>query len=275
MKKLVRASATAVTAAFLLTGCTLFGSMGGGATPTVEPTSSSTASSTSTADSTATAEPTDNAEHGGKFSVAYACRLADSRTFTEAPSDLKEIWALGDDVLRCTGTSNGGNQFSATEQDALDTLGQASTDDDEDVAPDDQRLADLYGLCATPGFYFAITPGISTDEQASQIEAALLLCPEHPDVNQAKTSLKTYTANVKAGNDGTRFKDGVWKVGEDIKAGTYKPEAPGENCRWFRYDSSGKWIESSYDKAQVDIVVTIDPTDATFESRNCGYWRAS
>ncbi|WP_424464864.1 hypothetical protein [Pseudoclavibacter helvolus] len=272
MKKLVRTSAVALTAMFLLSGCALVGQMSGGEAPEVEGTSStSTETASPTTDDT---NPSASAD-AGDFAVTYACRMADSRSFDEAPSELSEIWALGDDVTRCTGKSNGGSTFSATEQEALDALGQAATDDDKDAAPDDVRLADVYALCATPGFYFAISPGISTDEQASQLEAALILCPEHPDADSARTSLNTYDANVTAGNDGTRFNDGVWKVGEEIKPGTYKPEAPSDTCRWFRYDAKGDWIESSYDKSQAEIVVTIDATDDTFESRNCGYWRAS
>ncbi|MBS3180272.1 MULTISPECIES: hypothetical protein [unclassified Pseudoclavibacter] len=270
MKKLVRTSAVALTALFLLSGCALVGQMSGGETPEVETTSTSESTPGAPGETT----PSESSDPGA-FAVSYACRMADTRTFAEAPSDLAEIWALGDDVTRCTGKSNGGTTFSETEQKALDALGQAATDDDKDVAPDDVRLADVYALCATPGFYFAISPGISTDEQSSQLEAALILCPEHPDAESARTSLNTYEANVTAGNDGTRFNDGVWKVGDEIKPGTYKPETPSDNCRWFRYDDKGEWIETSYDKTQAEIVVTIDAKDSTFESRNCGYWRAS
>ncbi|VXA98360.1 hypothetical protein [Pseudoclavibacter sp. 8L] len=272
MKKLMRSSALAFTALFLLSGCALVDQMSGNEAPEVETTSSATSGTT-------TAAPTETEPAGtgdtGAFAVTYSCRMADTRNFAEAPSDLAEIWALGDDVTRCTGKSNGGTTFSETEQKALDALGQAATDDDKEAAPDDVRLADVYALCATPGFYFAISPGISTDEQASQLESALILCPEHPDADAARTSLNTYDANVTAGNDGTRFNDGVWQVGEEIKPGTYKPESPSDNCRWFRYDDKGDWIESSYDKVQTEIVVTIAATDGTFESRNCGYWRAS
>lgn len=272
MKKLVRTSAVALTALFLLSGCALVDQMTGGQSPEVEATSTSTPETTPAGPGETTPSTSTDA---GAFAVSYSCRMADSRNFTEAPSDLGEIWALGDDVTRCTGKSNGGTTFSETEQKALDALGQAATDDDKEAAPDDVRLADIYALCATPGFYFAISPGISTDEQASQLEAALILCPEAPDADSARTSLSTYDANVTAGNDGTRFNDGTWKVGEEIKPGTYKPESPSDNCRWFRYDDKGDWIESSYDKTQAEIVVTIDATDATFESRNCGYWRAA
>lgn len=272
MKKLVRTSAVALTALFLLSGCALVDQMTGGQPPEVETTSTSSAE---TAPSEPGETPPSTSSDSGAFAVSYACRMADTRTFTEAPSDLAEIWALGDDVTRCTGKSNGGTTFTETEQNSLDALGQAATDDDKEAAPDDVRLADVYALCATPGFYFAISPGISTDEQSSQIEAALILCPEHPDAESARTSLNTYDANVTAGNDGTRFNDGVWKVGEEIKPGTYKPESPSDDCRWFRYDDKGDWIESSYDKPQSGIVVTIDAKDSTFESRNCGYWRAS
>ena len=273
MKHLVRTSAVALTALFLLSGCALVDQVTGGQSPDVEATSTSPAETAPSG----SGEASPSASSGsGAFAVSYACRMADSRSFTEAPSALDEIWALGDDVTRCTGKSNGGTTFTETEQKALDALGQAATDDAKDeAAADDVRLADIYALCATPGFYFGVSPGISNDEQASQIEAALILCPEHPDADATRTSLSTYEANVKAGNDGTRFNDGVWKVGDEIKPGTYKPETPSDTCRWFRYDAEGDWIESSYDKPQAEIVVTIDATDSTFESRNCGYWRAS
>ncbi|PPF75038.1 hypothetical protein [Pseudoclavibacter sp. Z016] len=273
MKKLMRSSALALTALFLLSGCALVNQATGGQSPEVEATSTSSAETTPSGPGE---PPSATSSGSAAFAVTYSCRMADSRSFTEAPSDLAEIWALGDDVTRCTGKSNGGTTFTETEQKALDALGQAATDDaKEEAGADDVRLADVYALCATPGFYFAVSPGISNDEQASQIAAALILCPDHPDADPTKTSLSTYEANVKAGNDGTRFNDGVWKVGSDIKPGTYKPEMPSDTCRWFRYDAKGEWIESSYDKPQAEIVVTIDASDSTFESRNCGYWRAS
>lgn len=65
--------------------------------------------------------------------------------------------------------------------------------------------------------------------------------------------------------------DGIWRVGLDMRPGTYR-SAGGDACNWARlYGFTGN--------SQFDIhlgsgptTVTIGPTDVGFESRRCGSW---
>jgi hypothetical protein len=65
--------------------------------------------------------------------------------------------------------------------------------------------------------------------------------------------------------------DGTWRVGLDIKPGTYRSPG-GDACQWSRlYGFAGNsQIETHLGSGPG--VVTIDPKDAGFESYKCGSW---
>lgn len=65
--------------------------------------------------------------------------------------------------------------------------------------------------------------------------------------------------------------DGTWRVGVDIKPGTYRSSG-GDACYWARlYGFAGNsQIENHVGPGPT--VVTIAPTDAGFESYKCGTW---
>lgn len=73
------------------------------------------------------------------------------------------------------------------------------------------------------------------------------------------------------------FDDGTWIVGTDIAPGTYRSLGPiGDvSCYWKRMSGfSGHYtdtIASDIDSGG-PAVVTIDPTDAGFQSSGCGVW---
>jgi hypothetical protein len=66
--------------------------------------------------------------------------------------------------------------------------------------------------------------------------------------------------------------DGIWRVGIDVQPGTYT--ATGESCYWARLSGfSGDSDEIiANDIVTGPGIVTIDPTDAGFESSRCGAW---
>ena len=70
------------------------------------------------------------------------------------------------------------------------------------------------------------------------------------------------------------FGDGTWVVGADIQPGTYRAR-PVETCVWYRLSGFGG---TSDDTITLDmssagpVIVTIEPTDAGFDSSGCGDW---
>ncbi len=71
----------------------------------------------------------------------------------------------------------------------------------------------------------------------------------------------------------TTFGDGTWRVGVDIPAGTYRTGAS-SGCYAARLSGFGGTIGDIIENefATVSLVVTIDPSDAGFESDGCGTW---
>ncbi len=64
--------------------------------------------------------------------------------------------------------------------------------------------------------------------------------------------------------------DGIWLVGSDIQAGTYRNQGhPG--CYWARLsDVSGEGIVTN--GLGANQVVAVDPSDQAFETAGCGLW---
>ncbi len=66
------------------------------------------------------------------------------------------------------------------------------------------------------------------------------------------------------------FGDGSHPVGVDIPAGTYRNTDSSDSCVWQRLDDEGDEIASD---VSLDVeIVTIETTDATFESAGCTLW---
>jgi hypothetical protein len=76
----------------------------------------------------------------------------------------------------------------------------------------------------------------------------------------------------------TRFADGIWTVGKDVKAGRYKTTVPTDvfSCHWERMrDAVGttqSTIEEGLSRPGTKVTVTIRPGDKLFKSELCGTW---
>jgi hypothetical protein len=72
----------------------------------------------------------------------------------------------------------------------------------------------------------------------------------------------------------TRFDDGVFIVGTDMRAGTYR-STPQDGCYWARLSGfSGELRHTiANDNTDAQAVVRIRSTDKGFESSGCGPWR--
>lgn len=71
------------------------------------------------------------------------------------------------------------------------------------------------------------------------------------------------------------FGDGIWEVGVDIKAGTYRLREPAFFCYWARlrgFGGSLNDIIANGNENDAYGVVTIRSSDAGFESSGCGEW---
>lgn len=70
-----------------------------------------------------------------------------------------------------------------------------------------------------------------------------------------------------------QFGDGVWRVGVDIIAGTYRTEG-GEFCYWERMKDFKAVFESiiANGNSAGPIVIQIEPGDAGFKAQGCGVW---
>jgi len=82
---------------------------------------------------------------------------------------------------------------------------------------------------------------------------------------------------ISAAGSRTSFGDGVWVVGKDIQPGRYRGDNPDYKCTWARLDdlTFGVGHTSGLERSGLFIddqhpVVEIQPTDAAFESQDCG-----
>jgi hypothetical protein len=70
------------------------------------------------------------------------------------------------------------------------------------------------------------------------------------------------------------FGDGTYQVGADIQPGTYRTRAGSPNCYWerLRNFSGGMNGILANGGTSAPAIVTIQPTDAGFNSQGCGTW---
>jgi hypothetical protein len=73
------------------------------------------------------------------------------------------------------------------------------------------------------------------------------------------------------------FGDGMFRVGADIPAGTYRAPNPSGGCYWERLSGfSGSFAEVIANNFTPNTdIVTISPTDIGFKSESCGAWTAN
>jgi hypothetical protein len=69
------------------------------------------------------------------------------------------------------------------------------------------------------------------------------------------------------------FRDGIWRVGKDIGAGTYRSRG-GDGCYWARLRSFSGNLNAIIANANPSgpTVVTLKSTDKGFETSNCANW---
>jgi len=90
----------------------------------------------------------------------------------------------------------------------------------------------------------------------------------------AKSALATPTPTPKP--QFAVIHDGIHKVGSDVQPGTYRTRSNSSGCYFARLKGFSGQVSDIISNANTDgpAVVTIDASDAGFESRRCATWTA-
>ncbi|MFD7769852.1 hypothetical protein [Streptomyces sp. NPDC059787] len=135
------------------------------------------------------------------------------------------------------------------------------------------QLAVLYGICAENGaesWDYLKTAG--SEEQLSEVRGALQLCPDHPQQGTINKLIGGADKRNDLEADGRVFGSGVYRVGLEIKPGTYYTTDV-EGCYWERQDANGEVVDNNFTSAAKRVQVTISSSDYAFNSEHCGEWQ--
>ncbi|MGA7269453.1 MAG: S-layer homology domain-containing protein [Acidimicrobiia bacterium] len=145
--------------------------------------------------------------------------------------------------------------------------GDLFVDDDTSVFEDDiDRLA-AAGVakgCNPPqNDHYCPTDPVRRDQMASFLGRALHLTADTPPPRPTTIPPEPLF-----------FPDGVYRVGTEIEAGTYRNVGSGDTCYAARLSGFGGTSADIIANMLSDdiLIVTIDPSDAGFRSSNCGGW---
>ncbi|WBC08379.1 hypothetical protein [Micromonospora sp. WMMA1947] len=201
--------------------------------------------------------------------LVLTCYLTDSlderRTFTvitgkDGRPDFSEAWAVK--PVSC----DAGQEIrpvSPVEMAAYKTSGY-----------DDSDIAVLYQMCAEVDAedVYAEAGFAASSEQVPEINAALTLCPAHPYARKWRAAVRQGRADAQLAAQGRLFEDGTYRVGKEIKPGTYVTTDV-DGCYWERQDRSGNTIDNYFTNGARRVQVTIRSSDYAFHSESCGKWR--
>jgi hypothetical protein len=176
----------------------------------------------------------------------------------------------------------------AAKPDSCDVPVDAFTGADATIAPstpaeqkayersgyDDGDMTTLYTSCAEvdPQDVY-IEPGFTLSaEQVSEMNGVLALCPKHPHAKKWTAAKKRGEAEARLQAQGRVFGDGTYRVGEQVKPGTYVARDV-DGCYWERQDRNGETIDNNFTNSAKRVQVTIRASDYGFSTRGCGTWR--
>ncbi|MCX5115959.1 hypothetical protein OG992_02135 [Micromonospora sp. NBC_00362] len=139
---------------------------------------------------------------------------------------------------------------------------------------DDGDIATLYEMCAAvdPEDTYLEAGFAASSEQIPEINAALLLCPSYPYAKKWRETVKRGQVDADLAAQGRIFDEGTFRVGKEIKPGTYVTTDV-DGCYWERQDSSGHTIDNYFTNSARRVQVTIRSSDYAFSSQSCGEWR--
>ncbi|MBG0738960.1 hypothetical protein IV500_05925 [Paeniglutamicibacter antarcticus] len=224
--------------------------------PTPTPSPSVTASMTTApvvSKATVTPTPTLAARVGIKYSLHCRLNNGPSVTFT----DFRAAWSAPYDS--CIADTASGTP--SAEENAAGALSGGKS-------PDTAKY--LYSLCATTaGHYFE---GTVSAGQSKEIEAALMLCPNHPKRAQLEASSGAGQSLAADRVNGKLAYTGKYLVGKDIQPGTWQSQGDKvENCYWEISDAQGNIIANNLISVAPQFTITIPATASGFTVNGCGF----
>ncbi|MFH9943714.1 hypothetical protein ACH4OT_30905 [Streptomyces murinus] len=216
-----------------------------------------------------------------KASSAIATEAVESPTKTTEAVDTSDPVTVGE--IDCAGDHYSTVQEAwADKQDQCDAILSGTEMGDTETKAlqvayggegDFDSLATLYGICAQSGSgSWAYLQQAGSKEQLAEVRGALLLCPGHPDKGKIEKLVGSASKRNKLEEEGRVFGDGTYRVGSDIKPGTYYTNDV-EGCYWERIDANGETIDNNFVSAAKRVQVTIRTGDYSFNSESCGRWQ--
>lgn len=230
-----------------------------GSTPSGQPTSAASsptaATVTPSTSPTTTPSTTEVVAPDGYTVESIVCGSDEYTSVTDA-------WSASQEDCEATVT---GSEPSALQLRALTTA--------YGTPPDPDDLSVLYGICAQSGRQaFGYIEDGASEEQAKEMAGAFMLCPTHPDRSRLTKAIASGLRDVRLEAAGRIFYDGTYRVGKDIKPGTYVVRDV-EDCYWERTNSKGRPIENGFIPGAKRVEVTIRSSDYGFTAKGCGQWR--
>lgn len=254
----------ALSIALLLTGCSSPSPAPSAAkVPTTASTTSATPSASPAPSPTETAEP---------LTFTIEC---DGTEF----DDYHQFWSLTTklDLSLCEDVDNNGGEPTALQEAAWKRAGYDQVDVDDDFGDEDEPditdVGSLYSLCAEVEGYYTKKNNALSGEQAKEAAAMLMICPDFPKAKQVRANLGYSTKVDREIRDGVRFFDGTYRVGKQIKPGTYFIPKTADDCYWERLDRKGNILANNFVHEGTRVEVRIRPSDYSFHAEGCGEWR--
>ena len=153
------------------------------------------------------------------------------------------------------------------------TIGDGTYQVGTDIQPGTYRTRE-----GSLGCYYARLGGFSGELNDilanANTDAPAVVTIKPTDAGFESQGCGTWTTDLSAITESkTSFDDGIYIVGTDIEPGTYRSSGS-SGCYYARLRNFSADLNSIIANGNTDAptVVTIAPTDAGFESQNCGTW---
>lgn len=142
-----------------------------------------------------------------------------------------------------------------------------------DRRPSRYTLAIPYEQCVEHDTRWTLNLWPVSRQQVPEAEAALTLCPNHPNAAAIRERIGGQGQLEQELQDGVAFYDGTYRVGKRIQPGTYATTEGVEGCYWERTDDAGETIDNNFVPSAPRVETTIQAGDYSFYSEGCGLWR--
>lgn len=260
-----RVVGVALSAALLLAGCS---SPSPAPTAAKAPTTVSAPATSATPSASPAPSPTETAE---PLTFTIEC---DGTEF----DDYHEFWSLTKklDLSLCEDVDNNGGEPTTLQEAAWKRAGYDQIDEEEDdlgIEPDITDVGTLYSLCAELEGYYTEKNNALSGDGAKEAAAMLMICPDFPKAKQVRANLGYGTKVDKEIAAGVRFFDGTYRVGKQIKPGTYFIPRTADDCYWERLDRKGNILANNFVHEGTRVEVRIRASDYSFHAEGCGEWR--